>query len=116
MVTDSWKDRLTSYNNNPITYDNGGNPLTYNNGSSYTFTWEGRRMQTAKKGNAATWSYTFQSRYYDPVVGRFLNADDVTFIGTGNTANTWNFYVYCDNNSINAVDPSGHYIQYTRFK
>ena len=59
-ATDSWKDRLTSYNGQTITYDSIGNPLTYNNGSAYTFTWEGRQMQSASKGNQ-TYSYTYNS-------------------------------------------------------
>ena len=59
-ATDSWKDRLTSYNGQTITYDAIGNPLTYNNGSAYTFTWEGRQMQSASKGNQ-TYSYTYNS-------------------------------------------------------
>ena len=66
-ATDSWKDRLTSYNGQTITYDSIGNPLTYNNGSAYTFTWEGRQMQTAilkLKGNP--WDYpVWNSEYYD---------------------------------------------------
>ena len=60
MATDSWKDRLTSYNGQTITYDSIGNPLTYNNGSAYTFTWEGRQMQTATKGNTI-WTYTYNA-------------------------------------------------------
>ena len=59
-ATDSWKDRLISYNGQTITYDSIGNPLTYNNGSAYTFTWEGRQMQTATKGNT-TWTYTYNA-------------------------------------------------------
>ena len=37
-----WKDLLTSYNGNTITYDAIGNPLTYN-GNTYTWT-QGRRL------------------------------------------------------------------------
>jgi len=48
---ESWGDQLTSYNGAPITYDGIGNPLTYYNGTDYTFTWEGRRLKTATKGN-----------------------------------------------------------------
>ena len=54
------KDRLTSYNGQTITYDAIGNPLTYNNSSAYTFTWEGRQMQTATNGNT-TWTYTYNA-------------------------------------------------------
>ena len=234
MATDSWKDRLTSYNGQTITYDSIGNPLTYNNGSAYTFTWEGRQMQSATKGNT-TWTYTYnadglrigktngtttytytwndgkltsqtwgnsymlfyynaegkplyveyhdandecsgtyyyvlnlqgdtvalydparnitavnyeydawgrelswstydsgyaglifnnpltyrgyiydretgfyylQSRYYDPSVGRFLNADDVVFLGMSKTID-WNLYVYCCSNPVNCANSTG---------
>ena len=234
-ATDSWKDRLTSYNGQTITYDAIGNPLTYNNGSAYTFTWEGRQMQSASKGNQ-TYSYTYnsdglrasktvgnttyhyywnsgkliamtyddhymiftytesgtpfsvtcydayldkeyeclyitnlqgdvvgiydaakssmvisytydawgrlvgkdgtssdyaqlemnnpllyrgyqydyetgfyylQSRYYDPSVGRFLNADDTAFLGASGTLLSWNLFAYCENNVVNGSDPFG---------
>ena len=241
-ATDSWKDRLTSYNGQTITYDTLGNPLTYNNGSAYTFTWEGRQMQSATKGNT-TWTYTYnadglrtgktngtttytytwnenrqlssmvcgtssawfyydhegkplymeyadgndecsgtyryilnlqgdvvglydltrdcmamtytydawgrelswstlnsgyagllygnpltyrgyiydretgfyylQSRYYDPTIGRFLNADDTAFIGASGTLLGWNLFVYCENNPVSGFDYSGYfYISY----
>ena len=45
-----WGDLLTSYDGTAITYDEIGNPLSYYNGSSYTFTWEGRRLVGAVKG------------------------------------------------------------------
>ena len=235
-ATDSWKDRLTSYNGSTITYDAIGNPLTYNNGSAYTFTWEGRQMQTATKGNT-TWTYTYnadglrigktngtttytytwnenrqlssmtwntgyalfyydadgipyavqnydaildvertylyvtnlqgdvlsiidassgatavtytydawgrlisksgtssdyasiyeynpltyrgyiydsetgfyylQSRYYDPTVGRFLNADDTQYLGASGTLLSLNLFVYCENDPVNLVDSTG---------
>lgn len=50
--TDSeWGDLLTAYNGVEITYDEIGNPLSYYNGSSYSFTWQGRRLVTATKGS-----------------------------------------------------------------
>ena len=235
-ATDSWKDRLTSYNGQTITYDAIGNPLTYNNGTAYTFTWEGRQMQTATKGGK-TWSYTYnsdglrtsktngstiysytwnenrqlstmvcgtssawfyydhegkplymeyadgndecsgtyryilnlqgdvvglydltrdcmamtytydawgrelswstlnsgyagllygnpltyrgyiydretgfyylQSRYYDPTIGRFLNADDIQYLGASGTLLSLNLFVYCENDPVNLVDSTG---------
>ena len=234
-ATDSWKDRLTSYNGQTITYDAIGNPLTYNNGTAYTFTWEGRQMQSASKGNQ-TYSYTYnsdglrasktvgnttyhyywnsgkliamtyddhymiftytesgtpfsvtcydayldkeyeclyitnlqgdvvgiydaakssmvisytydawgrlvgkdgtssdyaqlemnnpllyrgyqydyetgfyylQSRYYDPSVGRFLNADDIQYLGASGTLLSLNLFVYCENDPVNLVDSTG---------
>ena len=51
--TDSeWGDLLTSFNGTTITYDDIGNPLSYYNGSSYTLTWEGRRLTTTVKDSS----------------------------------------------------------------
>ena len=53
-----WKDLLTAYNGETITYDNIGNPLTYRNGLN--FTWQnGRQLANiSQNGNAvATYGY-----------------------------------------------------------
>lgn len=42
--------------------------------------------------------YYFLARYYDPTIGRFLSEDPVP---------NGNFFVYCDNNPVNMVDPDG---------
>ncbi len=39
-------------------------------------------------------------------MGRFINADDVSFLDP-NTVNGLNLYTYCDNDPVNAKDPSG---------
>ena len=57
---DEWQDLLTSYNGQTITYDGIGNPLSYYNGTSYSFTWQGRRMITATRGGK-TYSYTYNN-------------------------------------------------------
>lgn len=51
--------------------------------------------------------YYLQSRYYDPEVCRFINSDDVTFIGVTGTVNSYNAFAYCENNPINEIDPNG---------
>lgn len=57
--------------------------------------------------------YYLQSRYYDPVTGRFLNADDVMFLGATGTVLSTNIFAYCENDAVNMVDPGGHlYISY----
>ena len=52
--------------------------------------------------------YYLQSRYYDPVTGRFLNADDTAFVGAKGTALSFNLFSYCENNPITNVDYDGH--------
>ncbi len=49
--------------------------------------------------------YYLQSRYYDPVVGRFLNAD--VFVSTGQGILGNNTFAYCNNNPIIYADYSG---------
>ena len=45
--------------------------------------------------------YQYRARYYDPGVGRYISEDPKGFGGGVN------FYVYTDNNPVNANDPSG---------
>ena len=47
--------------------------------------------------------YYLQSRYYDPNIGRFINADDPNYI-----VETRNLYAYCNNSSVNNVDYLGY--------
>ena len=51
--------------------------------------------------------YYLQSRYYDPEVGRFINADDIDYIEP-ETLMGCNLYAYCGNNPVMYSDPSGH--------
>ena len=50
--------------------------------------------------------YYLMSRYYDPVVHRFINADDR--IDTNNSILGSNLFAYCNNNPIIYYDPNGH--------
>ena len=50
--------------------------------------------------------YYLQSRYYDPTVGRFLNAD--AQIGADGSIIGNNMFAYCINNPANRIDPSGY--------
>ena len=56
--------------------------------------------------------YYLQSRYYNPIIGRFVNSDDVDvlFIDQGNKTQN-NLFSYCLNNPINNKDVSGKWIQ-----
>ena len=48
-----------------------------------------------------------QSRYYDPVICRFLNEDLVENIALVQDVHSSNLYTYCENNPINSCDDSG---------
>ena len=50
--------------------------------------------------------YYLQSRYYDPEVGRFLNAD--TLASTKNVSIGCNVFAYCRNNPVNRIDSDGY--------
>ena len=49
---------------------------------------------------------TVQARYYDPVIGRFLSVDPVTFLDTGEPE-FFNRYSYTANDPLNFTDPDG---------
>lgn len=51
--------------------------------------------------------YYLKSRYYDPVTGRFITIDDISYIDP-ETINGLNLYAYCNNNPISNVDPNGN--------
>ena len=50
--------------------------------------------------------YYLQSRYYDPELGRFINADTYASTGQGVLGN--NMFAYCGNNPSKYSDSSGH--------
>ena len=58
--------------------------------------------------DSETGFYYLQSRYYDPVVGRFLNADDAAYLGVSGTILGWNLFGYCENNSVTLADYNGY--------
>ena len=49
--------------------------------------------------------YYLLSRYYDPAVGRFINADG--YASTGREFIGYNMFAYCNSNPIKYIDPQG---------
>lgn len=91
-----WKDLLTAYNGNAITYDEIGNPLTYYNGTKFTWTM-GRRLESATRSDGTKVSYTYNAEglLTSKTVGRykldyFWNGDKLTYQTDG--VNTWYFH------------------------
>ena len=52
--------------------------------------------------------YYLNSRYYNPEVGRFVNADDVEWIAINEMPFGGNIFSYCRNDVINISDETGH--------
>ena len=55
--------------------------------------------------DSETGLYYLKSRYYDPVTGRFLNAD--MYCDTQSNIFGTNMFAYCNNNWVNQIDPEG---------
>ena len=51
--------------------------------------------------------YYLQSRYYDPGLGRFISADDFSYIDASEKSSI-NAYAYCANNPVNFSDSTGY--------
>ena len=56
--------------------------------------------------DSETGFYYCGSRYYDPVTGRWINADSV-IAGVGGELKGYNLFAYCFNNPVNMTDDSG---------
>src|ERR1035441_5370837 len=83
-----------------------------NSVQSYTYDSFGMPKPSANFYNAYTYSgrewdretglYYYRARYYDPMEGRFVSKDPISFAG-GDV----NLYGYVKNNPINFIDPKG---------
>ena len=100
--------RILDYNGNVVTeytYDAWGNVLTVTGSLAGTI---GQYNPFRYRGyyyDRETGFYYLQSRYYDPTVGRFLNADGI--VGANGGIEGYNMFAYCNNNPVVFEDNSG---------
>lgn len=80
---------------NRYEYDAFGNTMTCEETVPNRFRFAGEQY------DQITQQYYLRARFYNPVIGRFLQEDD--YYGDG-----LNLYAYCRNNPVSYVDPSGH--------
>lgn len=53
--------------------------------------------------------YYLNSRYYDPETGRFINSDNIEYLGANGDFVNYNLFAYCGNNPTMHVDKNGHF-------
>lgn len=82
----------TVLSSSDVNYSAFGNLLAGNN-LNYNF--------TGKQLDANTGLVYFNARFYDPEVGRFISQDPIK--------DGLNWYVYCENNPLKYIDPTGLY-------
>ncbi len=82
---------------NHYEYDAFGNTISCKEQVENRFRYQGEQY------DPITRQYYLRARYYNPVIGRFIQED--TYYGDG-----LNLYEYCRNNTITYKDPTGHNI------
>ena len=111
-ITDGTGNMLARY-----TYDAWGKPLTITDGAGADVSGNASHIANVNpfryRGyyyDKESGLYYLQSRYYDPVVGRFINADDsdVLFEDQDNLVEH-NLFTYCLNNPVNMIDEDGRF-------
>ena len=93
------------------TYDAWGNVLTTTGSLASTVGRYNPFRYRSYYYDEETGFYYLQSRYYDPTVGRFLNADGI--IGANGGIEGYNMFAYCNNNPIIFADYNGFLRSYS---
>ena len=89
------------------TYDDWGRCVSVENKSGYTvgdfnpFRYRGYYL------DQESGLYYVGSRYYDPEIGRWISADEISYLGINGTVTNYNLYTYCLNNPVNCIDLKG---------
>jgi len=102
---DAWGNHKVLVENNGEYIDISNN-IDYNNhiGNINPFRYRGYYFDTE------TGLYYLNTRYYDPTIGRFINADEITILDElKSDLHGLNLYMYCGNNPVMMVDPSGRF-------
>jgi len=90
------------------TYDAWGNILSTGGTMASTLGAHNPLLYRSYVYDRETKLYYLQSRYYNPEIGRFINADDIGYLGADGTLQSYNLFAYCGNNPVMNVDPNGH--------
>ena len=102
--------RLIDGSNNTVveyTYDSWGRLLSCTGSLASTLGTQNPFRYRGYVYDTETGLYYLQTRYYDPEVGRFINAD--TYVSTGQGVLGNNMYLYCGNNPVVRADDEGDF-------
>ncbi|HBT95360.1 MAG TPA: hypothetical protein DEB24_04370, partial [Coriobacteriia bacterium] len=89
------------------TYDAWGNPVATTGSLASTLGKDNPLRYRGYVYDTETGFYYLQSRYYDPSIGRMLNADTVSVIDVQKDFFDKNLYAYCGNNPVVRMDKDG---------
>ena len=87
------------------TYDPWGAPMSVSGSMSATLGAVNPLRYRGYVYDTETGLYYLSSRYYNPVWGRFINADSYASTGQGFTSD--NMFAYCNDNPVMLFDPTG---------
>ncbi len=110
-IRDEYGEVVASYK-----YDAWGNHTVYNQygGRDYSASSIGNINPFRYRGyyyDTETGFYYLQTRYYDPTICRFINADNYELVSElASVPGQLNMYAYCGNNPIMYTDPSGELV------
>jgi RHS repeat-associated protein len=66
------------------------------------------RRFTGQRAHDELGLYYYQARWYDPVLGRFVQPDSIVSESQGVQA--WDRYAYANNSPVRYTDPTGHWL------
>lgn len=89
------------------TYDAWGQPLTITGSMKDTLGKANPLRYRCYVYDEETGMYYLGSRYYNPVMGRFISADSINYLGANKDFASLNLFVYCGNNPVSRKDDGG---------
>jgi RHS repeat-associated protein len=81
----------------------------YAYGGTRSGTMDTDRLYTGQRWEAGIGLYDYNARYYDPALGRFVQADSV--VPSSHNSQSFNRYLYTLGNPLKYTDPTGHIIK-----
>lgn len=116
--SDNWKDLLTEYDGNKITYDEIGNPLSYRDG--FVFQWEKGKMLSSVKNSENKIDYAYNSNGIR--IKKDVNGIVTSYHVDGNkiisekTGEDQKWYFYDENESVTAYQKGEKMYYYEKDK